>query len=307
MPGRRVQRRPRRRPATGTAGGVPRRPPGGRLVREFQGQTPPADEGEATADAPLAAGAADRPGKPERLVRTCVAGMSDSRAFGPMAAAEAGAGLLRRAPAGVPGGRAAVQLADSTGLFPALRGDRRLPPCPVLPVPGAGRSAPTRRRVGGSSRRGCGMPAGSGGGGAGGVGRLAGALGPCTAGGRRTGPATGGDGRAALFGEQPGADGLPALPAGGLAGDEQLGGVAGGEFNGRVKGRDESGTGRRCGGDSPGARGRAERGRPLDAVLRRASGQPVPPPARPMRKPSRRKKRSRSWPLAGIFRPCRTL
>ncbi len=65
-----------------------------RLVRQFQGQAPPTDKGEATtdaatADAAPAAGAGDRPGKPERLVRTCVAGMSNSRAFGPMAAAEA--------------------------------------------------------------------------------------------------------------------------------------------------------------------------------------------------------------------------
>jgi hypothetical protein len=60
-----------------------------RLVRQFQGQAPPADEGEATADAPSAADAGDRPAQPERLVRTCVAGMSNSRAFGPMAAAEA--------------------------------------------------------------------------------------------------------------------------------------------------------------------------------------------------------------------------
>ena len=65
-----------------------------RLVRQFQGQTPPADEGEATTDAATAevaptADAGDRPGKPERLVRTCVAGMGDSRAFGPTAAAEA--------------------------------------------------------------------------------------------------------------------------------------------------------------------------------------------------------------------------
>lgn len=60
-----------------------------RLVRQFQGQAPPADETAAAADAPPAADAAARPGRPERLVRTCVAGMNNSRAFGPLAAAEA--------------------------------------------------------------------------------------------------------------------------------------------------------------------------------------------------------------------------
>ncbi len=58
-----------------------------RLVRPH-GQAPPADE--AAADAPTAASDADDwPERPERLVRTCVASMSDSRAFGPLAAAEA--------------------------------------------------------------------------------------------------------------------------------------------------------------------------------------------------------------------------
>ena len=59
-----------------------------RLVRQFQGQGPPADE-VAASDAPPASDADDHPGKPERLVRTCVASMSDSRTFGPLAAAEA--------------------------------------------------------------------------------------------------------------------------------------------------------------------------------------------------------------------------
>ena len=40
-----------------------------RLVRQFQSQGPPADEA-AAADAPPAADAADRPGKPEQLLRT---------------------------------------------------------------------------------------------------------------------------------------------------------------------------------------------------------------------------------------------
>ena len=59
-----------------------------RLVRQFQGQAPPADEAAADA-APAAWEANDRPDRPEPLLRTCVASMSDSRAFGPMAAAEA--------------------------------------------------------------------------------------------------------------------------------------------------------------------------------------------------------------------------
>jgi len=60
-----------------------------RLVRQFQGQAPPAEEAETPADAAGASAGGDRPDKPERLVRTCVASMSDSRAFGPLAAAEA--------------------------------------------------------------------------------------------------------------------------------------------------------------------------------------------------------------------------
>jgi hypothetical protein len=57
-----------------------------RLVRQFQGQGPPADE-----EAPDEKTPTDdkRPKKFERLVRTCVASLSKSRAFGPMAAAEA--------------------------------------------------------------------------------------------------------------------------------------------------------------------------------------------------------------------------
>jgi hypothetical protein len=65
-----------------------------RLVQQLQGQAAaPADEPAAepaAADAPApAAAAADRPGKPEKLVRTCVASMSPSRAFGPLVAGEA--------------------------------------------------------------------------------------------------------------------------------------------------------------------------------------------------------------------------
>jgi hypothetical protein len=59
-----------------------------RLVRQFQGQAPPAEEAAADA-APAAPEADNRPGAPQRLLRTCVASMSDSRAFGPLAAAEA--------------------------------------------------------------------------------------------------------------------------------------------------------------------------------------------------------------------------
>jgi hypothetical protein len=68
-----------------------------RLVRQLQGQAaapadePAADTATATADA-LAAdavAAVERPGKPAKLVRTCVASMSNSRAFGPLVAGEA--------------------------------------------------------------------------------------------------------------------------------------------------------------------------------------------------------------------------
>lgn len=59
-----------------------------RLVRQFQGQGPPADE-ETPSDAPSSSADDERPKKFARLVRTCVASMSKSRAFGPMAAAEA--------------------------------------------------------------------------------------------------------------------------------------------------------------------------------------------------------------------------
>lgn len=59
-----------------------------RLVRQFQGQGPPADE-ETPPEVKPSAAVGDRPKKFKRLVRTCVASMSKSRAFGPMAAAEA--------------------------------------------------------------------------------------------------------------------------------------------------------------------------------------------------------------------------
>jgi hypothetical protein len=63
-----------------------------RLVQQFQAQAaPPAD---VAADVEAAAGSdeagdGERPEKPERLLRTCVATMGNSRAFGPLVAAEA--------------------------------------------------------------------------------------------------------------------------------------------------------------------------------------------------------------------------
>src|SRR5262249_24906026 len=63
-----------------------------RLVQQLQGQSPSlADEPAAAEASPEAApqAATDPPGKPERLLRTCVATMSDSRTFGPLVAAEA--------------------------------------------------------------------------------------------------------------------------------------------------------------------------------------------------------------------------
>jgi len=72
-----------------------------RLVQQFQAQSaPPADEvavAEAAAEREPAA-ASERPKKPERLVRTCVATMGKSRAFGPLVAAEAQARAFYDAP-----------------------------------------------------------------------------------------------------------------------------------------------------------------------------------------------------------------
>ena len=72
--------------------------------------------------------------------------------------------------------------------------------------------------------------------------RLAGALGPCAAGGRRTGPATGGDGRAARFVEQPGRMNYPRYRRAGLPVTSSWVESLVGEFNGRVKGRDKYGN-----------------------------------------------------------------
>jgi len=73
-----------------------------RLVRQLQGQAaPPADEPPAAETSPPEVPALDtaaRPGKPERLVRTCVASLQNSRAFGPLVAAEAQARAFYDAP-----------------------------------------------------------------------------------------------------------------------------------------------------------------------------------------------------------------
>jgi hypothetical protein len=63
-----------------------------RLVQQLQGQAvAPAEEPAAApaVAAEPAPAAVDRPGKPVKLVRTCVASMNNSRAFGPLVAAEA--------------------------------------------------------------------------------------------------------------------------------------------------------------------------------------------------------------------------
>jgi hypothetical protein len=68
-----------------------------RLVQQAQAQAAPPAEGPAAASAAgsPAAAAGERP---ERLVRTCVASMGDSRAFGPLVAAEAQARGFYEAP-----------------------------------------------------------------------------------------------------------------------------------------------------------------------------------------------------------------
>jgi hypothetical protein len=75
-----------------------------RLVQQFQAQAAPPADPAAAADTATAAPAAEpaglrqRPGKPRRLVRTCVATMNNSRAFGPLVAAEAQARAFYDAP-----------------------------------------------------------------------------------------------------------------------------------------------------------------------------------------------------------------
>ena len=129
-----------------------------RLVRQFQGQAAsPADTpaAEPAADAePAATDAVDRPDKPERLVRTCVATYENSRAFGPLVAAEAqrGASMRRR-------GRRFWGTASSTTGRSSGPGSRTSWPSPtscmscVICTGRPGRSGATTRRGGGSSRR----------------------------------------------------------------------------------------------------------------------------------------------------------
>lgn len=73
-----------------------------RLAQQLRGQSaPPADEpasADPAMDPPPATDDADRPGKPKRLVRTCVASMNKSRAFGPLVAGEAQARAFFDAP-----------------------------------------------------------------------------------------------------------------------------------------------------------------------------------------------------------------
>ena len=72
-----------------------------RLVRQLKAQSaPPAQEPEAepTLPPPAVPADADRTGRPERLLRTCVASMCDSRRFGPLVAAEAQARGFYAAP-----------------------------------------------------------------------------------------------------------------------------------------------------------------------------------------------------------------
>jgi hypothetical protein len=70
-----------------------------RRVQQFQAHAaPPAETPAAPPEEPETAAALDRPGKPERLVRTCVATMQSSRAFGPLVAAAAQARAFYDAP-----------------------------------------------------------------------------------------------------------------------------------------------------------------------------------------------------------------
>ena len=161
MPGQRPQRRPRRRPATGAAGDVSRRPPGGASGAAIPGPGAPTDEAAADT-APAAWEANDRPDRPEPLLRTCVASMSDSRAFGRMAAAGAGRGFFDASRQAFLGDRQKYSWRIQRAYFPHFEAvaDFLHVLCYLYRAPG--RSAPTRRGVGGSSRHGCGR-AGKGG------------------------------------------------------------------------------------------------------------------------------------------------
>src|ERR1019366_2563265 len=136
----------------------------------------------------------------------------------------AGEGLLPGQEESLPGGRGGVQLVDPEGLLPGLRADHGHAACAVLPIPGG---------LGGRPRRGaalvdlCGLAAvvlaGAGKGSDRSVAGLGRETGQAAGGGRagREGPPEAGGGGAELSGEQPGEDGLPALPKGRIAYNQQ--------------------------------------------------------------------------------------
>ena len=157
-----------------------------RLVQQFAAHAArPADEaadGEAVVEREET-GDDERPEKPRRLVRTCVATMENSRAFGPMVAAEAQARAFDDAPrqAFLGDGQKynwSVQRAWFPHFVPITDFLHVL--CYLYRAAWAVES--TTRRGGGSSRPDDGVLAGPGRDGAGGVGRLAGAAGPAAAG-----------------------------------------------------------------------------------------------------------------------------
>ena len=255
MPGERTQPRPRRRPATGAAGDVSRRPPGGASGAAIPGPGAARRRGRGGRRAGGLGGQ-----RPTGSARTVAADLRGQHERQPGVRADGGGGSAVRgffdaSRQAFFWGRAEVQLGESNG--PISRTSRRWPiscTCCVTYTGAPGRSAPTRRGVGGSSRHGCGACW---------QGRVGEVLSESAAWQERLGrpppEADEQDPRRVVkdvervFVEQPGADGLPALPADGLAGDQQLGGVAGGgiqragEGSGQVL---ESVGGR--GGDSPG-------------------------------------------------------
>ena len=208
---------------------------------------------------------------------------------------------------GVPGGRGGVQRVDPQGLLPGLRADNGHAPCTVLRLPGG---------LGGRRRRGAAVVdlrrlaavvlAGPGEGSDRSVAGMAGETGQATGGGRvgREAPQEAGGGGAELPGEQPGEDGLPALPQGRAANNEQPGRVAGGGVQRAGQGTRQVLEPRRGGrGHPPAACGGTESGRPPRPLLRAAARLPLPPPQGCSRSPSspastRSALQSRSWPLA---------